>query len=50
MATTIASKINQETLRKYLNSLSVNGFSGVSRGQKTNIQTADNALIINNAV
>lgn len=48
--TIITNKMIQEILRKYLNSLSDNGFSGVSSGQKTNMQTADNALIINNTV
>lgn len=35
-----------EILRKYLYSFSVSGFSGVSSGQKTNTEVADNAVSI----
>lgn len=46
----ITSNIARETLRKYLNSFFDKGFSGVSRGQKTNMQTADTALTTSRAV
>ena len=47
---TITSRINQETLRKCLISLSDNGLSGVSSGHRTKIQTVDNEEIINSNV
>ena len=46
----IADKIKQEILRKYLNSFSDSGFSGVSSGQRTAIHKADTALIISKTV
>ena len=45
----ITDKISQEILRKYLNSFSDSGFSGVSSGQRTAIHTADTALTTNRA-
>lgn len=50
IAAEIISSISKEILRKYLNSLSVSGFSGVSSGQMANMQTADTALIISRTV
>ena len=46
IATAITNKTIQDILRKYLNSLSDNGFSGVSSGQRKNIHKDDIALII----
>ena len=45
----ITDKISQEILRKYLNSFSDNGFSGVSSGQRTAIHTADTELTMSRA-
>ena len=45
----ITSKIIQEILRKYLNSFSESGFSGVSRGQRKKIRTIE-AMVINNNI
>jgi hypothetical protein len=49
-ATVITIKISHEILRKYLNSFSVNGFSGVSSGQRKNIKTADTIVMRNSTV
>ena len=45
IAATITNKIRHETLRKYLNSFSESGFSGVSSGLKTNMQTEESMVI-----
>lgn len=49
IATTIANKISQDILRKYLHSFSDNGFLGVSSGQRKKIQTADK-MVINKSI
>ena len=46
----ITSKIIQEIFRKYLNSFSESGFSGVSSGQKQKIRTIETTVINNNIV
>ena len=46
----ITSKIIQEILRKYLNSFSESGFSGVSSGQRKKIRTTDIKVMNNNMV
>lgn len=46
----ITSKIIQDIFRKYLNSFSESGFSGVSRGQKQKIRTIDIKVMNNNMV
>lgn len=50
IAIEITSKIIQEILRKYLNSFSVRGFSGVSRGQRMKIITIEIKVMINSVV
>ena len=46
----ITSKIIQDILRKYLRSLSVKGFSGVSSGQRMNIKTVHTKDILNSVI
>ena len=46
----IASNIMREILRKYLNSFSSSGFSGVSSGQKTKISTVHKTAPQSNTV
>ena len=50
IATTIINKTIQDILRKYLNSLSDNGFSGVSSGQRMKIITTEIKVMINSMV
>ena len=46
----ITNKINHEILRKYLNSLSDNGFSGVSSGHKQKMPIAEITVIVTSAI